>query len=247
MLRTNNLERVCVQWVVKVGGGDGGRGGNQSYEREEGTTKVVVSYAEVAKIMEKMILEPEIEHDLPEFLEKMHDEDYQRKIMKKNDLSRNTRKNVNYFAEHLPKLRRFFSEGFKDALPNGTVSTSDHYGRIFTHTQESIEEVKIGYLLNTVGLLNVRMLENLEKCQQNLQGIRWITRNPQRQWTSSINPIMADPREFYGKRNYLPFVIGIPKEVESALRILRKRDNVVLRLIPKDVVGLLFEELCLVW
>jgi len=224
MLRTNNLERVCVQWVARVHDGIG------------------MTYAGAAKIMEQMILKPEIEHDLGEYLDKMRNEYYQKRIMEKNGLSKNTRKNVNYFAEFLPKLRRFFEEGFQDALPK-----TEKNGRVYTHTVENVEMVKIDYFLNVTGLLNVRMLENAAKCQENLKGIKWITRNPQRQWTSSTNPIMADPRDFYGQKNYKPFLIGIPREVEASLRILKKRGNESLRLIPKDVMGLLFEELCLIW
>jgi hypothetical protein len=65
-----------------------------------------------------------------------------------------------------------------------------------------------------------KMIINAEKCKEILKGIKWITQNPERQWTSSINPIIADPREWYGKY-YIPVVTGIPNNVETTLRLMR--------------------------
>ena len=65
-----------------------------------------------------------------------------------------------------------------------------------------------------------KMKINLEICKENLIGIKWLTQNPGRQWTSSINPIIEDPREWYGK-HYIPVITGIPSEIETLMRLMR--------------------------
>lgn len=84
-----------------------------------------------------------------------------------------------------------------------------------------------------------RMHNNAIVAKELLTGIKWITENPGRQWTSSFNPIMEDPREFYGG-HYIPFTIGIPVEIESLLRLFRLRET-VWRLLPRDVFKLLLQ------
>ena len=65
-----------------------------------------------------------------------------------------------------------------------------------------------------------KMKVNANICKEKLKGIKWITQNPGRQWTSSINPIIADPREWYGK-HYIPVLSGIPEEIEITMRLMR--------------------------
>jgi len=65
-----------------------------------------------------------------------------------------------------------------------------------------------------------KMMTNTEICMKNLIGIKWITQTPGRQWTSSINPIIADPRQWYGK-HYEPVITGIPSEIEATMRLMR--------------------------
>lgn len=84
-----------------------------------------------------------------------------------------------------------------------------------------------------------RMHNNAGVAKKLLTGIKWITENPGRQWTSSFNPIMEDPREFYGS-HYVPFTIGIPIEIESLLRLFRLRET-VWRLLPRDLFKLLLQ------
>jgi hypothetical protein len=68
-----------------------------------------------------------------------------------------------------------------------------------------------------------RIKANACLAEENLKGVRWITENPGRQWTSSINPIIADPRDWYGP-SYTSFRIGC-QEVETAIRLLRLRKS----------------------
>jgi hypothetical protein len=65
-----------------------------------------------------------------------------------------------------------------------------------------------------------KISKNAEICKNNLIGIKWITENPGRQWTSSINPIFKDPRDWYGKY-YDSVLVGIPPEIETCLRLMR--------------------------
>ncbi len=86
-----------------------------------------------------------------------------------------------------------------------------------------------------------KMKINAETCMKNLTGIKWITRNPGRQWTSSINPIIADPREWYGK-HYIPVITGIPPEIERLMRLMRlPKTGSVWTMINNDV----FNVICL--
>jgi hypothetical protein len=52
--------------------------------------------------------------------------------------------------------------------------------------------------------------------------IQWITKNPGRQWTSSIHPIMTNPRLYFNPAIYVPFIIGVPEPVETLLRLCTK-------------------------
>jgi hypothetical protein len=57
--------------------------------------------------------------------------------------------------------------------------------------------------------------------KQRLTGVNWILRNPGKQWTSSINPIVADPRQWYGE-HYRSYRIG-NEDLETTLRLCRLR------------------------
>ena len=71
-------------------------------------------------------------------------------------------------------------------------------------------------------------------------GITWITDNPGRQWTSSCNPIMENPRKFYGD-DYVPFLIGIPEKIETTLRLGRLDKDSMLGLLPRDVLNIVLK------
>lgn len=63
--------------------------------------------------------------------------------------------------------------------------------------------------------------QNAIMVKERLKGVNWITQNPGRQWTSSINPIMKNPRDWYGEF-YTSFRIGC-EEVETTMRLMRLR------------------------
>lgn len=84
-----------------------------------------------------------------------------------------------------------------------------------------------------------KMLDNAETCKNNLRGIKWMTQDPDRQWTSSINPIIKDPRDWYGK-HYIPVLTGIPQEIETCMRLMRlEKTNSVWITLNDDVFNLI--------
>ena len=90
-----------------------------------------------------------------------------------------------------------------------------------------------------VNLMIENIKENDKICKENLTGIRWITENPGRQWTSSINPIFKNPRDWYGKY-YVPVLVGIQPEIETLLRLMKlERTESVWSTLPKDLFDLL--------
>jgi hypothetical protein len=84
---------------------------------------------------------------------------------------------------------------------------------------------------------------NAEIAKKNLAGIKWILRNPGTQWTSSINPIIGNPREWYGEQYYRSWRIGA-EEIETTLRLIRLRpgnplyvlDRHIFRALVRDVI-----------
>jgi hypothetical protein len=79
----------------------------------------------------------------------------------------------------------------------------------------------------------------IEPSRLNLVGVRWIIRNPGTQWTSSINPIVAHPRDWYGPY-YRSFRLG-DEAVETCLRLMRLRPGnpFSIGVMPRDVFRLL--------
>ena len=112
------------------------------------------------------------------------------------------------------------------------------------HLIKSLGEFTSGLIYNNEHIegrdLMIKNIRDNEKiCKENLIGIKWITENPGRQWTSSINPIFKDPRDWYGK-HYIPVLVGIPPEVESCLRLIRlERTQSYWSMLPKDMFDLI--------
>ena len=94
-----------------------------------------------------------------------------------------------------------------------------------------------------VNIMIEKMINNAKICKENLTGIKWITQNPGRQWTSSINPIIANPREWYGK-HYIPVLTGIPEEIEAILRLMRlEKTESIWTQLPDDVFNLILQNI----
>jgi hypothetical protein len=85
--------------------------------------------------------------------------------------------------------------------------------------------------------LYAKLGQNIHAVVQNLREVKWIIRNPGRQWTSSINPIVADPRDWYGAY-YRSCRIG-NLQTETTLRLFRLRQGNYFHAMPRDVFGYL--------
>lgn len=96
-------------------------------------------------------------------------------------------------------------------------------------------------LKNKIDILSVKYAEilrtKLDEVIFYVTGIKWITKNPGRQWTSSINPIIEDPREWYGDK-YKSFRI-FDEKIETTLRCIYKFSDTLLKRFPKNLFRLL--------
>lgn len=88
--------------------------------------------------------------------------------------------------------------------------------------------------LDLLGLLRSDLEKRLKaRLEQLEKGPQWILKNPGRQWTSSINPMVGTPKDWYG-RFYRSFLIG-NKDMESTLRLARRRPGNGFHLVPNDI------------
>ena len=89
-----------------------------------------------------------------------------------------------------------------------------------------------------------KIITNLKIASSNLSGPRhWITKNPGRQWTSSFHPDPISDPTFYHKY-YDPYFIGIPHEIETCLRLLRRRKHCPMSRLNKDAFNYLLLFVC---
>jgi len=86
--------------------------------------------------------------------------------------------------------------------------------------------------------LNERCRSNMEELTDNLRGIKWITQDPWRQWTSSINPEVVSAEEFYGEC-HTPVYVGLPSDVETLLRLSMKTEGSVWYKLPRNIFDLI--------
>jgi hypothetical protein len=113
---------------------------------------------------------------------------------------------------------------------------SRYFGKL---TPEVVKIQHTDEYCNYINMMIEKMKINANICKERLKGIKWITQNPGRQWTSSINPIIADPREWYGK-HYIPVITGIPSEIETIMRLMRlERAESVWTTINNDIFNLI--------
>ena len=94
---------------------------------------------------------------------------------------------------------------------------------------KELEQAKEAFFLD----MEAKVTRNVMAVQDKLASSGWILRNQGRQWTSSNNPIMRHPKDWYGER-YRSFRIGC-KEVETTLRLIRLRKGNDLQPLPLDV------------
>ncbi len=86
--------------------------------------------------------------------------------------------------------------------------------------------------------LNNRCKNNMKPLTDNLKGLKWIVQNPDRQWTSSVNPEVVKARDFYGE-HYCRIIVGIESDIETFLRIAMKTKGTVWYRMPKDIFNMI--------
>ena len=84
------------------------------------------------------------------------------------------------------------------------------------------------------------LLRNLEKCVVRMTHMSWMTQDPQRQWTASVNPQVLTGKEFYGEK-YTPFYVIIHPDVETLLRLANKHNIGVIGSLPLDVLKFIIQ------
>lgn len=181
-----------------------------------GTDETKISYDHAYETISNMINSPIIIFDPSYYLEKAIEH-----IQYPPDAEARTRPELRLFAEFVPEYRRLEK--------NRRVDSTTYVRRV--------NEI--------VMLLNQRMVDNAKLMEEKLKGIRWITQDPGRQWSSSINPVIADPKDFYGEW-YTPFELGISQDVHIILTVIwrNKRDEHRADVLngsnlPKDLFALL--------
>jgi len=107
--------------------------------------------------------------------------------------------------------------------------------------------VKISSMEEDIAILRKRLIENFDTVSQKLKGITWITENPTRQWTSSINPIITNPTDWYSEKYYRSFIIGLPKDIEITLRCLKKFRKSSFSLLNNDLLNIILRKLTYKW
>ena len=146
---------------------------------------------------------------------------------------------INKFRKRCDRIKNYYmGTDLRDHERTGVVQGNEFYeilrifGKLLPLIVDSLRNNNINFYDECVKMIIDKMINNAKICQEKLIGINWITKNPGRQWTSSINPIIEDPREWYGK-HYIPVKTGIPEDIETCLRLARLRS--IWTVLPKEI------------
>ena len=120
----------------------------------------------------------------------------------------------------------FFAERFQDARKFATMRPPD---------------IRKEELLVFTAVLQVRAAEHLRSVKDLLARTNWITQDPGRQWTSSINPVVGNVKEYYGPRCIAPLQIGISPEIETLLRLARRSPGSEFSKLSRDLFDTILE------
>ena len=118
------------------------------------------------------------------------------------------------------------------------VSNNKVDAQITNLTHPIMQEVQ-QYLLTRIQP-KVDAFNNEIRTNGPLSKIIWITENPGRQWTASINPTFSKASEYFNPLVYKPFLIGIPTETETLLRLLTKHKIGPFAHLTRDTLTLIF-------
>lgn len=114
-------------------------------------------------------------------------------------------------------------------------------------TDKILEDLSTGYFEEEIDgyliAISMRLQAGLEKVKQERKQFGWITSNPGRQWTSSFNPVITNPTEWYGKF-YKNFEVGIPWNIVRTLALSRlPKSESTLLIFSRDVFNLIMRTL----
>jgi hypothetical protein len=110
------------------------------------------------------------------------------------------------------------------------------------NNKASINEFR-DYLSDTItGLIEPNIMIARENA---IRGVRWITTNPGRQWTSSLNLTPVEPCDYYNPALYTPFYIGVPEPVETLLRLCTKHKAGLFQYLNRDSLNLILKWMAL--
>ena len=126
-------------------------------------------------------------------------------------------KSIEHYKDMTEKVRSRFTLTEPFEINRNFYRLIKYFGKL---TPEVIKIQHTDKYYEYCNIIIEKMKVNANICEEKLIGIKWMTQNPGRQWTSSINPIIADPREWYGK-HYIPVITGIPSEIEATMRLMR--------------------------
>jgi len=148
-----------------------------------------------------------------------------------------------YHEEHLKLTDNSEEHETKHWLPTLVLGKMNYGLRRHTTWLNELErpEVMAAFESRFTKLL-ADVKSNIKECQDRLGVVHWIVDNPGRQYTSSINPIIENPVDWYGPVFYSAVQLGNPK-LETTLRLIHKikmADNDLSKL-PKDIFKIVLQ------
>jgi hypothetical protein len=127
------------------------------------------------------------------------------------------------FRRNAPKLLAEHTNEVMQIIKSKLLSGESFYSSVQT------------FVSMLLPILAERVAKNAIIATEMLSNVKWTVTNPGRQWTSSINPIIKDPRDWYGER-YTRFT-AYDENYESQLRLLFLRHP--FSQLPKDILKII--------
>ena len=94
------------------------------------------------------------------------------------------------------------------------------------------KHININHIIRFIDPIKVKgvtdnlIQDKVKLYEKELTGLRWHTQNPGKQWTSSINPIYENPKDFYGKFS-TPLIKNInPQYIKNLTKLVNKKYKV---------------------
>lgn len=161
--------------------------------------------------------------------------------------------------ESLPEIYKqrlvYYLENWENVHHHFRQNAIKLFGKEYVQILDNIKcykAEKVPELIEQLELnLLTRMQVSVEKFKHPRNLIKFITENPHRQWTSSFNPIVTKPTDWYNEQFYKSFKIGLPEEIEMILRCIRNRDKKfrlsTLNYLNNDLFKIVLNKLTYAW